>query len=178
MPVIAFSGKLGSGKTTVSSAVAVTLGWARVGFGDYVRSVVRKRGLGETREVLQQVGTELLEVDPRAFCRAVLSSAGKIYPTNLIIDGLRHIRTISIIRDLISPVSLKIVSISIPEEIRRYRLEQRDGDDAASINTIEAHSSEQEVDIIRSEFADLVVDGKKSVEILVNEVAAWIKVQS
>src|SRR5437879_891815 len=102
MFVIALSGKLGSGKTTISSAIATLLGWRRVGFGDYVRKVVRERGLEETRQNLQVVGTELLEADPREFCKAVLSSGGWTSGEPLIIDGLRHVRTIAIVQELIT----------------------------------------------------------------------------
>lgn len=174
MLVVAFSGKLGSGKTTISKATAASLGWLRVGFGDYVRQVVCGRGLKITRENLQAVGTELLEANPRSFCQAVLSSGGWAAPQHLIIDGLRHTRTIGIIRDLVSPAKLKIISILVGQETRLRRLGQREQSEAASITSIEAHSSEQEVDLIRSTFAELVIDGEQPVEVLVAQVIMWI----
>lgn len=178
MFVIAFSGKLGSGKTTVSSAVAAALGWRRVGFGDYVRAVVRRRSLKETRENLQVVGTELLEADPREFCRSVLSSGGWVSGEPLIVDGLRHVRTIGLLQELIAPLKLGIVSISIADNVRLDRLKQRNQDDEASILNIEAHSSEQEVDLILRNSANLVIEGEKPLEHLVKEVIAWAGEQS
>src|SRR5437667_11684940 len=94
---VAFSGKLGSGKTTVSSSLAEALKWPRTSFGDYVREILRSRGLEQTRDNLQRFGTQLLNDDPRAFCRSVLLSCGWTPGDNLIIDGLRHLRTIQII---------------------------------------------------------------------------------
>lgn len=178
MLVIAFSGKLGSGKTTISNATATALGWPLVGFGDYVRKVVRERGLEGTRENLQAVGTELLEGDSYDFCKAVLSSGGWIAGEPLLIDGLRHVRTIAIIQELISPAKLKIISISVSEATRLRRLGQRDQVDAASTGIIEAHSSEQEVGAILCNHADLVIDGEKPVSELVAEVVLWIGARS
>ena len=178
MLAIAFSGKLGSGKTTISNATAKALGWPLVGFGDYVRKVVRERGLEGTRENLQAVGTELLEGDSCAFCKAVLSSGGWTRGGPLIIDGLRHVRTIATIQKLISPATLRIVSISVPEATRLQRLGQRSQFDVSSIGIIEAHSSEQEVSSILCDHADLVIDGEKPVDVLVTEVIQWIRAQS
>jgi dephospho-CoA kinase len=178
MLAIAFSGKLGSGKTTISNATATALGWPLVGFGNYVRKVVRERGLEGTRENLQAVGTELLERDSYDFCKAVLSSGGWTRGEPLLIDGLRHVRTISIIQELISPAKLRIVSISVSEATRLQRLGQRSHVDAASIGMIEAHSSEQEVSSILCDHADLVIDGEKPVSVLVAEVVHWIRAQS
>src|SRR5258707_11551413 len=178
MLVIAFSGKLGSGKTTISNAIATALGWRVVGFGDYVRKVVRERGLVGTRENLQVVGTELLEANPSDFCKAVLLSGGWTRAEPLLIDGLRHVRTIAIIQEIVSPAKLKIVSISVTDSTRLKRLGQRNQTDAASIVRVEAHSSEQEVDRILCDLADLVIDGEKPVDVLVEEVITWIRAQS
>jgi dephospho-CoA kinase len=178
MLVIAFSGKLGSGKTTISNAVATALGWPLAGFGDYVRRVVRERGLEGARENLQAVGTELLEADAREFCKEVLSSGGWIRGEPLLLDGLRHVRTIAIIQELISPATLRIISILVPEATRLQRLGQRDQVEAASTSIIEAHSSEQEVGSILCNHADLVLDGEKPVSVLVAEVIDWIGSQS
>jgi dephospho-CoA kinase len=178
MLAIAFSGKLGSGKTTIASATATVLRWPLAGFGDYVRKVVRERGLEGTRENLQAVGTELLEGDSYDFCQAVLSSGGWTRGEPLLIDGLRHVRTIAIIQELISPAKLRIISISVSEATRRQRLGQRSQVDAASIGMIEAHSSEQEIGSILCNHADLVIDGEKSVSVLVAEVIHWIGSQS
>lgn len=142
-----------------------------------MRKVVRDRGLEQTRENLQTVGTELLEADPRGFCNAALSLNGWTPGQPLIIDGLRHIRTINIIRELIFPAKLKIVSISVTDATRLQRLEQRTHSDADSITRIEAHSSEQEIDSIRN-LADWVIDGEPPVDVLVGDIVKRIRVES
>ena len=45
--VIGFAGRIGSGKSTLSSEVAERLGWRRASFGDYLRTVAKSSGLDE-----------------------------------------------------------------------------------------------------------------------------------
>ena len=75
--LICFSGQIGSGKTSVSAAVAEALGWRRTGFGDYLRSEIERLG-GDpsSRQALQDLGQKLVDEDPTAFCREVLLAGG------------------------------------------------------------------------------------------------------
>lgn len=173
MAVVAICGRIGSGKTTLSKDLAEFLGWPRASFGDYVRSVVQKRGLDPTRENLQVIGTQLLESDPSAFCRSVLLSCEQKPGRDFVIDGLRHLRTIPIIEKLIAPSPMKILHVWVSEEIRLRRLRERGEGDAASVARIESHSSEQELDsIVR--LAGLHLRGDAAREENVAEVKAWL----
>jgi dephospho-CoA kinase len=173
--VIAFAGKIGSGKTTITKCLADALGWPRASFGDYVRKAVRERGLGETREVLQSVGTELLRASPPAFCNSVLQSSGWKLGNSLLIDGLRHAETIEIIQGLTQVVPLSIVFVRISEDLRLRRLEEREGWDANYRAVVEAHSSEAQVTSALAGAADFVVDNDGPIRAAVSEVAKWIK---
>jgi dephospho-CoA kinase len=174
---VTFAGKIGSGKTTITKSLAKTLGWPRVGFGEYVRSVARERGEPQTRKHLQELGTRLLADDPHQFCKAVLLSAEWRRGESLIIDGLRHVETIEIIREFVSPAILRIVLLSVPEQARIRRLKERGEGDALTIVEVEAHSSEQQVASGLSAFADLSIDGDKKNDAVVSEIAAWIRNQ-
>ena len=171
MLAVAFAGKLGSGKTTVTRSLAEALGWPRASFGDYVREVVRKQGLEETRENLQRVGTQLLERDRESFCTSVLLTCGWKAGQNLIIDGLRHVETIEIIRKLVYPAALKIVFISVPESTRLVRLQQRGEGDVV---TAERHPSEQQVGSAVYLCADFVIEGTRPLRSIVAELTGWI----
>jgi dephospho-CoA kinase len=171
MLAVAFAGKLGSGKTTVSQSLAEVLGWPRACFGDYVREAVRKAGLQGTRENLQAIGTELLEKDPKEFCSSVLLSCGWKTGQDLVIDGLRHVETIEIIRKLVHPAILRIVFITLPESTRLQRLEKRGESDVAAA---ELHSSEQQVASAVYARADLVIEGNKPLMSIVAELTEWI----
>src|SRR5207237_1082407 len=83
--VMALSGRIGSGKTTVSTEVARRLGWVRTSFGDYVRSLARSRGLDDSRETLQPLGASVLNEGVEPFCRAVLAQAGWTSGTPVVI---------------------------------------------------------------------------------------------
>lgn len=176
MLVIAFSGRIGSGKTAVSKRVSEELQWPRVSFGDYVRLVVRQRGMQETRKNLQQVGTSLLESDPLQFCSSVLAMSDWQRSEGLVIDGLRHLRTIEIIRDLIAPAELKIIYLAVTDETRIARLSQRDPAEPTVLSNVEMHSSEQEIGLI-SNVADFVLNGEDALAAATQDVIRWIKTQ-
>ena len=175
--VIAFAGKIGSGKTTLTKALAESLGCLRASFGDYVRDVVRAQGLPPTRENLQRVGTQLLESDTNGFCRAVLSQPGWRPGEMLVIDGLRHKETVNPIKDIISPAELRIVFLSVDENTRLARLAQRGDADISALTRADAHSSELQVGSTLCEMADLVLEGDESVEDTVLRVGEWIRTQ-
>ena len=131
--VVAFAGKIGSGKTTITKSLADLLAWPRASFGDYVREAARQRGMKDTREVLQVLGTEILRADPRNFCQSVLAHCGWNAGQNLLIDGLRHEETIEIIKGLTHATTVSIVFVKISEEVRLERLM---GGKGATLNTV------------------------------------------
>ncbi len=179
MPLaVAFAGKVGSGKTTITRPLAEALGWPRTSFGDYVRKVVRERGIPVTRHNLQVIGTQLLEADPRAFCSSVLSNCAWKAGQNLVIDGLRHTETVEVIRELVRPAALRIVLISTPEATRTQRLKNRGEGSVHTIASIDTHSSEQQITSVLGNLADLVIDGAKPTEMVVAELVQWIGSQS
>ena len=175
--VLAFAGRMGSGKTALTTALAQALGCRRASFGDYVRHIVKARGIEQTRENLQTVGTDLLEKDRLAFCKEVLSHSGWTSGDALIIDGLRHAETIDLIRQLISPLKLKIVYIEIDEDVRLKRLGARGEGERETLILAEAHSSEQQVASVLAQLADLTIDGGDPVHESVRSVEKWIQNQ-
>jgi dephospho-CoA kinase len=175
--VLAFAGRMGSGKTTLTTALVQALGYRRASFGDYVRHVVKGRGLEQTRENLQTIGTELLEQDRLGFCSAVLQHAGWEPGEALVIDGLRHAETIDLIGQLVSPLVVKIVFLEIDDDIRLERLRARGDGTRESLTLAEAHSSEQQVTSILARRADLTIDNGDSVQESVRRVVQWVQNQ-
>ncbi len=174
---IAFAGKIGSGKTEITTALAKALDWPRASFGDYVRHMVRERGLEQTRENLQVVGTELLRQSPREFCRAVLLFSGWRPGANLLIDGLRHSETVGILTVLVAPARLKIVFLAISEATSAQRLQHREGWNQGAIANVESHSSESQVSSVIRNLADVEINGERSVEQVKGEILEWIQNQ-
>jgi dephospho-CoA kinase len=170
---VAFSGKIGSGKTTISTAVSQSLGCKRASFGDYVRHIVSERGLELTRANLQRVGTEILEADRFEFCKNVLLYSGWSQGESLVIDGLRHSETISPLNQLVSPAQLRIVYVDIDERSRFERLGIR-AEVYSALLLADAHSSEQQVTTTLQDVAEMTLDGRKPIEDCVATVLEWM----
>ena len=152
---VAFAGRMGTGKCSVSIALATNMGWKRASFGDFVRLIAAKRGLEPSRQVLQMIGAELESQDAVAFCKDVLESAGWHSGESIVVDGIRHVRVFEILRDLLSPVPVILVCLEAEEDLRKARLLERDGMEAGSCASAEAHSTEQDVISRLPDLADL-----------------------
>jgi dephospho-CoA kinase len=168
--VLGFTGRIGSGKTTISSMIAERLGWPRVGFGEYVRKIAWSRGLAESREILQELGESLFSSDPEQFCRAVLAQVSWKQGEPLIIDGIRHVAVVNQLRHLVSPARFQLIYVVLNESVREARLLERDRMDVELLPCIDSHSTERDV---RSELlnrADLIVDGSQSKDEIVDQI--------
>ncbi|MFC1970057.1 AAA family ATPase [Chloroflexota bacterium] len=165
--VLGFTGPIGSGKSTVSKAIADVLGWPRASFGDYVRSVARERGLRQNRETLQTIGPELINAGWGPFCEAVFSQAGWERGSGIVVDGIRHIEAIETIRRMTVPLKFVLVFISIAEADRQSRLVRKGIKDKKEQLRIESHSTETHLSSLRSK-ADFIVDGTQSASELVD----------
>lgn len=176
--ILAFAGSVASGKSTISTAVATVLGWPRVSFGDYVRSEARHRGLGESREVLQNLGVSLIEEGWEPFCRAVLAQTIWCPGQSLVIDGIRHAEAVRTLQRLVAPSKLLLVFIVTNESVRKDRLHERNVIDHNELQQIESHSTESQVRIALPEMADLTMDGTKPIEDLLQKITAWVQIHT
>ena len=171
--VIAFAGPIGSGKSTVSVAIAEALGLSRASFGDHVRSVAKQRGLTQDRETLQLIGSELIENGWGPFCKAVLSQAGWKKGDSIIVDGIRHSEAIEALRQMTAPLKFILFFISIEEEDRQSRLMSKGIIDKREKSKVESHSTEAQVNSLRSK-ASLVLDGTQPILELVRQIIGFI----
>ena len=172
--VLAFAGSIASGKSTISTAVATSLGWSRVSFGEYVRSEARLRGLGESRAVLQNLGVSLIDEGCEQFCRAVLAQTGWRLGQSLVVDGLRHVEALQELKRLVAPAKLLLIFIETSEAVRRNRVTERKGADCKELLRIESHSTERQVQAALPQIADITVDGNRPIEDLAQEITGWV----
>lgn len=172
--VLGFAGKIASGKTTLSSQSAQTLGWPRVSFGEYVRAETQKRGLAESRESLQYVGESLLAADPEGFCRAVLAQANWKPDQPLVVDGIRHRQVVGVISRLVAPMRFALVFVNIDDSIRESRIRERDQGKSRMNWEIDVHSTEREAHSDLEGIADLVVDGSLPVEEVLTQIRSLL----
>jgi gluconate kinase len=124
--LLCFSGQIGSGKSSVSTAVARALGWSRTGFGDYLRSeIARLGGDPSSRQALQDMGQKRVDEDAVAFCRDVLATGGFRPGDDFVIDGVRHVDIFDILLTEASPSTARLVFLSAQEANRMARVEVR-----------------------------------------------------
>jgi dephospho-CoA kinase len=175
--VIAFSGSIASGKSTLSGAVAAALHCPRASFGDYVRSVARSQGLSESRAVLQKIGADLVEKDVAGFSLAVLAQANWQPGQTMVIDGVRHVDVLDCLRQIVAPNKLYLVFVTVDEATRSERISDRDASSLEENRYLEQDSTEQQVKSLLVEMSDLVVENSLSVEVLVQQIVHWMESQ-
>jgi len=173
--VLGFSGSIASGKSTLSIEVALSLGWQRVSFGDYVRTVAKHQGLGESREVLQTVGASLLNQGIEQFCSSVLAQVNWKPGQPLVVDGIRHAEVVSTLYRLVTPSKLLLVFLAVNESIREARLIEKRLSYGEYLHQIEMHSTEVQVQTVLPKMADLTVDSNRKVQELVKEIVTWVQ---
>lgn len=175
--VACFAGGIGSGKSAISDRVASLLGWPRVGFGDYIRTVARQRGLDEARETLQEIGAELVAKNLEGFCQSVLKQAKRSTDQSLVVDGIRHVEVLDVVRRLVSPARPLLIFIDVDRAVCQARMLER-GMSSVRLDQLESYSTEIQVADQLRDAADLEVDGTRPSETLANEIIQFIQVRS
>jgi len=173
--VLAFSGSIGSGKSTLSLSVAKALNWPYVSFGNHVRTVALLRGLGESREILQEVGESLIQEGWEQFCKSVLAQTTWEPGEPLVVDGIRHVEVVETLQLLIVPSELLLIHITLNEPTRKARLYKRSPADYAKMQSIEDHSTEVQVKRQLPQIANLIVSGERSTDDIIREILIWIQ---
>ena len=169
--VLGFSGSIGSGKTTLSRAVASALDLPWVSFGDHIRFVARERGLAGKREELQAIGADMVNSDIDGLCRAVLAQCQWEPGIALVIDGVRHVEAVDQLKRIVSPLKLLIVHIDIDAQRRKERLIARNDWDK-DVHLMNASTEKQAMTALPS-IADLTLDNNSSTDFAVGEIKQW-----
>lgn len=174
--LVCFSGQMGSGKSSVSAAVAAALGWGRTGFGDYLRTEISRRG-GDpnSREALQDLGQNFVEADAEAFCQSVLAAARFRPGDDFLIDGVRHVEIFRILVRLAKPSITKLLFLDADEVQRLVRISERSDKD--DFSRAVSHRVEVELRSDLPALADAIVDATRSFDEIVAEclvkIEAW-----
>jgi len=174
--IITLAGPIGSGKTTLARAIAAKLDAPSAGFGNYVRSLAEKRGLDiGRRQVLQDLGHELVLADPRGFLDDALAWGGHVPGQNLLLDGLRHITILEALRQREAEGldDVTLLYLDTPASVRRTRVAAR-GVSVGQMEADEAHPAERDLDQRLRAAADYVLDGAKPIETLTEDALLLI----
>src|ERR1700751_1488104 len=110
-PIIAFAGRMGAGKSSVSAAIARDLAWHFASFGGFVRKTATRRGIEHTRESLQAIGEDLEAGDRVKFCHAVLDDSGWHPGESAVVEGIRHVRIWETLKNIVAPPPIYLVCL-------------------------------------------------------------------
>jgi gluconate kinase len=142
--LLCFSGQIGSGKSSISMAVAKALGWRRTGFGDYLRAeITRMGGDPASREALQDLGQKRVDDDLGAFCHDVLAFGGFRPGDDFVIDGIRHVSIFEILAEVSKPSEARLLFLGAQESKRSARVQARA--DAHDFERASTHRVEAEL---------------------------------
>ena len=170
-PIIAFAGPTKSGKTTLAKKLAATLGFGFGSFGERVRKEAARRGLRHaSRKQLQTLGEEMVKSDKNTFCQEVLQDADFRPGHGLVLDGIRHIDILSLIKDLVRPQTVRLVYVESPvaDRVKRNR------SDLPQIQEIDSHPVERDAARLKSA-ADLFLDTSKEEQATFQTLLQWAK---
>jgi dephospho-CoA kinase len=159
--VVCFSGRIGSGKSSVTEALQQALGWKRAGFGDYLRQLIAESG-GDpnSRKVLQDLGQSLVESEPDAFCGAVLASGRFRQGEPFLLDGIRHVNIYRLIGKLVAPSQVRLIHLEVDDAHVRDRVAERP-DGTADLARAERHRVEADLSQSLPHIADVVLDANQ-----------------
>jgi len=181
--VLGFASRMGSGRRELSKRVATALGLPRVSFGEYIRAEASRRGLEQTREVLQDIGESLVRDDCEIFCKEVLKQADWKAGESLVVDGIRHKQVEEILEELVKPSVFLTVFLDVDDRLRFTRLPSVDlfivnGEaetfQQSEIERVDSHSTEAQVKALLPSTADLVVKGGSPTDLLTSKLRVWL----
>ena len=172
--VACFSGRIGSGKTSITQILSTALGWPRAGFGDYLRArIAREGGDPNSRQVLQDLGQSLVDTDPDGFCLDVFKSA-KFQPGgNLLLDGIRHVDIKNRIAALVAPSRTILIHLTLDDAELLKRVESRSQGNV-DLARAEKHRVKSELVNSLPQIADRVVDANLSIQALARNLLSVI----
>jgi len=172
--LVCFSGQIGSGKSSVSAAVAEALGWGRTGFGDFLRAEIARSGGDPTdRRGLQDLGQQRVESDPEAFCHDVLDAGGFQPGDDFVADGVRHAAIFRILRVLAAPSTARLLFLQASDTARTARVKARS--DHTDFQRAAGHRVEGELRDALPEQADAVIDADRPFGDVVADCVALIR---
>ena len=158
--LVCFSGKIGSGKTSISRAVACRLGCRRTSFGGYLRDEVALRGGDpDCRESLQDLGQYQIEQDAESFCRDVLATGDFIAGEDFVLDGIRHIEVLAHLGRIAVPSELRLIFINADAGLRSSRVGKRSDRARADFDRATGHVVETDMEDELPMEAHAIVDG-------------------
>ena len=155
---LGISGKIGSGKTTLITNLLKEYDFSVASYGAFFRGLAASRNLPNNRETFQSLTEEYLrDQNHNGLAAEVVKSSNWDGKKSLLVDGVRHIASISAISRLTHPLPFFVVFLNVPEETRISRIGKRDGLPPDTVKLHDRHESEKLVTNEVRSAADLIV---------------------
>jgi len=142
--IIGIAGKMGAGKDYLAEKFDVHELYHILHFADGVYDIARNifGMVVKNRELLQQIGTKMREIDPRVWIKNTMEQAKRF--KDVVIADVRYESEIKAILD----AGGKVIVLDVDDDLRKYRVEKRDGMRIHPYdwNKINNHSSETYID--------------------------------
>ena len=157
--LVCFSGKIGSGKTSASIAVANALACGYASFGGYLRDLVVDRGGDpDCRRTLQDLGQHLIQQDAESFCRNVLARADFVPGGDFVLDGVRHFQVLEHLHRIAAPSDVRLIFLEAHSELRARRAGERSTGDSKDFARAGGHVVEADMERALPEAADARIE--------------------
>ena len=173
-PVFLISGSSRVGKTSLAKEIARLVDGSLVSFGDHVRCIAASisEGSGITdRKALQDLGQQLVERDPRGFCTAVIEQDTDSSSQPLVVDGLRHLSLLPILRDLLPGRNMDLIFIESSPGIRKSRWGGEPSED--EIVAVDSHLVDADLGTLHQR-SDLIIDTSDGFEPALKVFLGWL----
>lgn len=158
--IIALSGRICSGKSTVAKALFERLTFPIGSFGNYLIAYCSQKSLPTDRAYLQEVGQEMVEANPTQFLQNVVDyHIGD--SKSLILDGIRHKVIFESVKGLAKNVISVFVDADLETRYKRYLTRKKI--DYETFLALDNHPVELETESLKP-LCDIVIDSTANYE--------------
>lgn len=154
---LAITGKMGTGKSSVTKIIEMELTGAYVSsYSRVIRETLTRLDLKPTRELMQATGDFFRKYDEHVWTNKLLKETMGLGKP-IIIEGTRYVFEAEKLRS----EGFKIIKIEAPDNLRRKRIEEREKRNISNVEWIkwQKHGTEIYVDQIK---ADFILDNSDS----------------
>jgi len=177
MLIIGAIGPIGSGKDTILQIIFENFDCEIISIGDIVRELTKERGLGCTRENLQQTSLMYFNKYGRDFFpKKVIEIIEKNGYENVCISGIRTCRDVEVLKNHYGS-KFFLIDIRADKNIRFNRLKNRneERDPKNYREFLNQDESEEKFQLSKAiQLSDYTIDNKSSLEDLKNDLNRMI----
>jgi hypothetical protein len=176
--IVVLSGAIGSRRSELAEKLEQRLHWPRVKFSDYIKQRIEAEGDDPNdRLVQQQYGQRLVQNHLKSFVEGVLAMIPnwQVEGGNLIVDGLRHIEVLLVLKELLAD-EFRIFYVHVkPDPLRRESGARERGLNDQDMYRYDRALSEAQMNRILPAYADLEVDASLGIGLAIQDIEEHLK---